>query len=94
MTPIKAKVENVESYVQAAVTLHNHLNQTESLTAIQNEYNDGEKVDSHDRGLIPLRNVRGSRYPDNPIAMREALKEYLNSPAGSVEWQLDYVRRK
>ena len=94
LTPIKAKVENVESYVQAAVTMHNYLNQTESLTAIQNEYNDGEKVDSHDKGLIPLRNVRGSRYPDNPIAMREALKEYFNSPAGSVEWQLDYVRRK
>ena len=83
LTPIKAKV-----------TLHNYLNQTESLTAIQNEYNEGENVKSHDRGLIPLRNVQGSRYPDNTIEMREALKEYLNSPATSVEWQLDYIRRK
>ena len=81
-TPIKAKVENVENYVQAAVTLHNYLNQTESLTAKQNEYNDGENVESHDRGLILLRNVRGSRYPDNAIAMPEVSKEYLNSPAG------------
>ena len=93
MTPVKAKFENVESYVQAAVTLHNYLNQTESLTAIQNECNDWENVESHDRGLILLRNVRGSRYRDNAIAMREALKEYLNSTAGNVEWQLDYVRR-
>ena len=94
LTPIKAKVENVESYVQAAVTMHNYLNQTESLTAIQNEYNDGENVESHDRRLILLLNVRCSRYPDDAIAMREALKEYINSPAGSVEWELDYVRRK
>ena len=94
MTLIKAKVENVESYVQAAVTLNNCLNQTESLMAMQNEYNDGENVESHDRGLIPLRNDRGSSYPDNAIAMWGSLKEYLNSPAGGVEWQLDYVRRK
>ena len=71
LTPIKAKFENLESYVPAAVTLHNYLNQTESLTAIQNEYNDGENVESNDRRLIPLRNVRGSRSPDNAIAMRE-----------------------
>ena len=85
MTPIKGKVENVESYVQAAVNLHNYLNQREPLMALQNEYNDGEKVESHDRGLILLHNVRGSRYPDKAMAMREALKEYLNSPDGSVE---------
>ena len=69
LTPIKAKVENVESYVQAAATMHNYLNQTESLTAIQNEYNDGENVESHDRRLILLLNVRCSRYPDDAIAM-------------------------
>ena len=44
LTTIKAKVENVQSYVQAAVTLHNYLNQTESLTAIQNEHIDEENV--------------------------------------------------
>ena len=59
LTPIKAQVENVESYVQAAVNLHNYLNQREPLMALQNEYNDGEKVESHDRGLILLHNVRG-----------------------------------
>ena len=52
-TPIKTKVENIESYVQAVLTLHNYLNQT----AIQNKYNDGENVESHDRGQIPLHNV-------------------------------------
>ena len=51
--PIKAKVENDESYVQAVVTLHNYFNQTESLTAMQNECSDRENVESHDRGLIP-----------------------------------------
>ena len=71
--------------LKAMFKLHDYLNQTESLMAIQNEYNDGENLESHDRGLIPLRSIPGSRYPDNAIAMREALKEYLNSPAGSVE---------
>ena len=70
LTPIKAKVEDFESYVQAAVTLHNYLNQTESLTVIQNEYNDGENVELHDRGLISLRNVRGSRYPENLLDVK------------------------
>ena len=37
--------------------------------------------------------VRGSRYSKDAIAMRETLKDYVNSEAGSVPWQLDYIRR-
>ena len=80
MAPNKAKLENVESYVQTAATLHNYLNQTESFSTIQNDYNDGQNDESRDRGIIPLGNIQGLRYLDNSIVMREALKEYLNSP--------------
>ena len=80
LAPNKAKLENVESYVQTAATLHNYLNQTESFSTIQNDYNDGENDESRDRGIIPLGNIQGLRYLDNSIVMREALKEYLNSP--------------
>ena len=42
-------------------------------------------------GTVP--NLRGSRYRDSAIAVREALKNYVNSEAGSVPWQLKHVRR-
>ena len=38
-------------------------------------------------GISSIPNVRGSRYSNNTIAMREALKDYVNSESGSVEWQ-------
>ena len=32
--------------------------------------------------LADIANDRGSRYTDNPIEMRDALREYVNSPFG------------
>ena len=32
-------------------------------------------------------NVRGSRYSNNAISMREALQDYVNGETWSGEWQ-------
>ena len=45
-------------------------------------------------GMSPIPNVRGSWYSNNPISMREAMKHYVNSEIGSVEWEWVHVRRK
>ena len=42
--------------------------------------------------LKNINNVRGSRLSIASTKMRDALKEYVNSDVGSVEWQLKYVR--
>ena len=43
--------------------------------------------------ISSIPNVRGSRYSNNAIAMHEALKDYINSETGSIEWQWDHVQR-
>ena len=40
---------------------------------------------------LPL--LRSSRYKESAIAMRNGLKDYVNSNAESVSWKLDHVRR-
>ena len=45
-------------------------------------------------GMSPIPNVRGSWYSNNAISMREAMKHYVNSEIGSVEWEWVHVRRK
>ena len=41
-------------------------------------------------GLNP---VRGSRYTKDALQVRETLRDYVNSEAGSVPWQTNYIRR-
>jgi len=50
-------------------------------------------TNSTDRALEDLPKVRGSRYKEEYIQMRDSLKDYLASEEGSVSWQIDYVRR-
>ena len=42
--------------------------------------------------LRDIPNVRGSLYTGNAIEMRDALRDYVNSPFGKVPCQLDHVR--
>ena len=44
-------------------------------------------------GMSSILNVCGSRYSNNAISMCEALNDYVNSEAASVEWQWDNVQR-
>lgn len=106
-TPIHANVENVESYVRATIVLHNYLRQTENASycpkGFIDSYNaNGEIQPGHWRNVVrndsnaafkSLPKVRGSRYRDDAVQMRDSLKDYVNGPNGSVSWQLDHIRR-
>ena len=106
-TPIISSIENAERYVRAAITLHNYLRLSENARYCPNGFTDSESSSgnvvlgewrrescSSSKGcLMPLNNVRGSRYREDAVNMQECLKAYLNSDLGEVEWQLDYVRR-
>ena len=102
---IKASVENVENYVWAAVCLHNYLRLTDNARYTPYGFADskdstGNIRDGDWRKVCPaestcfrkINNIRGSRPNKGTKDMRNALKDYLNSESGSVEWQLKYVR--
>ena len=87
-----------KSYVLATIALHNYLRLTDIVytpvgfvdsQALSGEIRPGEwcRIVDDVAGISYIPNVRGSRYPNNTIAMREALKDYVNSERGSVEWQ-------
>ena len=107
-TPIKASVSNTEKYVLACLALHNYLRQTNNAVYTPTGFVDsenavgdimpgawraGQTANSMDSALGELPKIRGSRYKDECIQMRDSLKTYLASDEGSVSWQTGYVRR-
>jgi len=102
---IKASVESVENFTFATIALHNYLRQTDNASycpyGFVDSYDDkgnfkpGEwrKQVVGDGCLQELNNVRGSRPTSNAKEMREAIKSYLNSEKGAVDWQWKHVRR-
>ena len=96
-SPIIASIENAEGYVLATITLHNYLRLTDNAVytpvgfvdsqALSGEIRPGEwrRIVDDVTGMSSIPNVRGSRYSNNAIAMREALKDYVNSETGSIE---------
>ena len=103
--PIRGSVENVEKYILACLTLHNYLRLTENATYspigfIDSEDSSGNilpgtwRSEAAESGaLVNIRPVRGSRYCKDAVAVREILKEYVNSEEGHLSWQLEYIRR-
>lgn len=106
---IQSKVETVQKTVQATITLHNYLRQTDTTCYCPAGFVDsfdgsgnilpGEwrRITSADDGsgaFCSLPATRGTRYRNHAIEMREALKAYVNSEEGAVSWQWEYIRRR
>ncbi|XP_057297594.1 putative nuclease HARBI1 [Hydractinia symbiolongicarpus] len=102
----KASVRNVENFTLGAIALHNYLRQTEAAMYCPNGFVDstdtngeitpGEwrrQVGQNEGCLYDLCNVRGSRPERSATEMREAIKDFVNSEEGAVEWQYRHVRR-
>ena len=101
-TPITASVENAESYVLATLALHNYLRLTDNATYTPKGFVDSEDStgnvtvgkwhkNADANGLVNLLNVRGSKYSEDALSMKDALKPYVNSPLGKVDWQTDWM---
>ena len=95
LTPIKAAVESVEKYVKGTVVLHNYLIQTENakylpVGFVDSDCRNMDIKEGHRREII---NIRGSRQGSDATKIRDSLKDFVNSDAGALRWQLDHVRR-
>ena len=97
-------VQNVEKIVMASMALHNYLRMTDNASYCPNGYIDSEGSDgtvipgfwrseSDSTGISSIPLVRGCRNREAPMAMRDGLKDYVNSTDGSLDWQLERVTR-
>ena len=89
----------MESYVLATLALHNYLRLTDNATYTPKGFVDSEdstgnvtegkwRKNADANGLVNLPNVRGSSYSEDALSMREALKTYVNSLLGKVDWPI------
>ena len=102
---IIASIKNIESYVLSTIALHNYLRLTDNAAYTPVGFADSQTSSGEIRssewsrivddvaGMSSIPNVHGSLYSNNAIDMGEALKDYVNSETGSIEWQWDHVRR-
>ena len=88
------------------IVVHNYLRLTENATycpsgCIDSENSNGPIVPGDWRSLTTTENnlminvppVRGSRYCQDALAMRDALIDFVKSEEGHLEWQIAHVRR-
>ena len=106
--PIQASVETAEEITKAAVCLHNYLRQTNSASYCPTGFVDSEDgsgdirpgewrqvVRNDSRGaLSDIAPLRGRRYSNSAIEVREALMKYFVSDSGSLPWQWNHVRSR
>ena len=103
---IQAKVETVQKIVQATVALHNYLRQTDTACYCPASFVDSFMAqeifyqESCTESLQLMKGpvlfvayppIRGSRYRNYAMEVREALKAYVNSELSAFSWQWEYT---
>ena len=103
--PIQAKVEKVQNFVLACLALQNYLRLTDNASycpsGFTESYDDTGNLQEgkwrtlavKNEGMLPLSSVKGYRYSNNAVEMRNSLRRFLNSEERSVSWQEEYVTR-
>ncbi|XP_036143379.1 protein ALP1-like, partial [Monomorium pharaonis] len=107
--PILMHPKSVDKIIMATICLHNYLKTKNDLRPIENRmycppnFIDIEQADGN---IIPgmwrnersnclehIRQTTAHRAMNDAYKQRNAIAEYLLTPAGSVPWQDDYIRR-
>lgn len=85
---LQGNPENITMAIMAACILHNFIRKNENYTMPEQrgEKNEGIEETKKSSNLRNLPRVRG-RSTDAAFTVREKLKDFLNSPEGSVNWQ-------
>lgn len=101
--PIRACVLTVEAIVLAACILHNYLRLTDNpfycpAGFVDCETSAGDIRPGDWRSMVHEREAmrdlpkpKGHRLKESALQIRDAMKVYVNSPIGSVGWQLKHV---
>ena len=67
---------------------------TDSYDAIENlQQREWRGIVSGNQGSVPINRVKGSRYCNQAIKMRNAIEDVVNSEERTVSWQEEYVIR-
>lgn len=102
---IRADVTTVDLIVKAAVALHNYMLCTDNAGYVPagfiDSYNSEGVVEGEWRAIVkddrepaldaPPR-LSARNYTDDAKKQRDHLRDYVNSGAGAVEWQMDHVK--
>ena len=90
-TPIRGKVENVENFVLACLSLQNYLRLIGNASYCRNGFTDsydavGNLQEGECRGLVsrnqgsaPINSVKGPRYSNQAIKMGNAIEDFVNT---------------
>lgn len=83
---LQGKPEHITTIILAACTLHNFIRQNEGSTTAASYESDGTESTSEACSLQDLPRQRGGSTRE-AFDVRDKLKDFFNSPVGSVEWQ-------
>ena len=88
-TPIRGKVEYVENFVLACLTLHNYLRLTDTAFYCPFGFIDSydstgnlreeewRRLTMQNDGMLPINRVKGSRYSNDAVEMRNSLRRFV-----------------
>ena len=107
-TPMRTNLENAENYTLACLALHNYPRLIENAlycpSGFVDSVDDTGRIKEGDWrsivqsssthfGITNIINVRGSRYSEEAVNVRDALINYLSSEEGALLCQAEHIRR-
>ena len=89
---LQLNVENVDKVVKASCALHNYLRDNRDINATNAILNpDRQDYLGANGAILNLQDLPGYRSATEAQQIREKFKLYLNSLAGQLNWQEDYL---
>ena len=103
--PIRALIETVQLIIGVCFCLHNYLQTTQPSSYSLQGFIDVERFDGaikdgnwrntikHESTLNSFTKAKVGKVSYDSKVVQSSLNNYLNSAAGQMEWQWDYIKR-